>query len=732
MPVERPTFSESWYRVCNLQPRLRSTVQIHRQHYRGRMWYVFQDPSSNQFFRVNEPAYHFVGLLNGHRSVAEVWDICNDRLGDSAPTQGEVIQLLGQLYVSNLLMAEIPPDAKSLFERYRKRRRREVQGYMSNFLFIRIPLFDPDRILNTFLPAVRWLYSWVGAVLWFAAVGTGLYFVINGWDRLADRASGILDPENLPLLFLSFWIVKIFHEFGHAFTCKVLGRRQGSGGEVHVIGIMFLVFTPLPYVDASSSWAFRSKWHRALVGSAGMIVELVIASVAAIIWSQTVEGTAINGICYNVMFIASVSTLLFNGNPLLRYDAYYILSDLLEIPNLAQRSRNYIKYVVKRYPWGVKRAKSPAHSPGEGFWLMFYGLASTVYRVFICTAILMFVASKLFFVGVLLAVAAVTMWLLVPIGKMFKYLAVSPELMRTRGRAWASTFAVAAVLVIGVGLIPATDDCYVEGVVEPRTIRIVYAGENGFIRETAKSGTAVEPGKDLLLKAENLDLTAQLRLLEAQIEEFHVRSRIALAENRTEQRQWLEKRIEGKRKQAAILAERIARLEATSPVGGKWVSPDAARMTGLYARRGDELGMVADLDNLRIRAVAGQDVSALLVSEMARHEASSEVEFRIKGLPPPGLFDEELKGSVEEIWPSGSRQLPSKALGYAVGGGVRTDPRHADQAAENMFTLMVRPESEVRLLAGQRVVVRLFLRSKPLAVQWFRKLRQLFQGRFQA
>src|SRR5512133_608341 len=112
MPVDRPTFSESWYRVAELHPRMRATVQVHRQYFRGNMWHVIQDPANNQFFRLNEPAYRFIALLDGKRTVAEAWKICNEQEGDNAPTQGEAIRLLGQLYASNLLSADLAPDTE--------------------------------------------------------------------------------------------------------------------------------------------------------------------------------------------------------------------------------------------------------------------------------------------------------------------------------------------------------------------------------------------------------------------------------------------------------------------------------------------------------------------------------------------------------------------------------------------------------------------------------------------
>jgi len=377
MPVDRPTFSESWYRVAELRPRLRATVQIFRQHFRGRMWHVIQDPSSNQFFRLNEAAYRFVGLMDGRRTIAEVWKACNEELGDAAPTQGEVIQLLGQLYASNLIHAEMPPDAEGLFNRYQKRVSREVKGYLTNLLFIRVPLFDPDHILDDLLPAVKWVFSWIGLLVWAVLISVAGYLVIGRASELAAPAANILDPSNLPLLFVSFWIVKVLHEFGHGFACKKFGRDAGLGGEVHTMGIMFLVFTPLPYVDASSAWAFRSRYHRIIVGLGGMIIELGVASVAAVVWARTGPGT-LHAIAYNVMFIASVSTLIFNANPLLRYDGYYVLSDLLEIPNLSNRSKEYLTYLVKRYAWGVKRARNPAHTAGERFWFVTYGIAATI------------------------------------------------------------------------------------------------------------------------------------------------------------------------------------------------------------------------------------------------------------------------------------------------------------------------------------------------------------------
>ena len=722
MPVDRPTFSESWYRVAELRPRLRATVQIFRQHFRGQMWHVIQDPSSNQFFRLNEAAYRFVGMLDGKRTVADVWKACNEEMGDAAPTQGEVIQLLGQLYTSNLIHAEMPPDAQGLFNRYQKRVNREVKGYLSNLLFIRVPVFDPDRILDELLPAVRWIFSWIGLVVWAVLIAVAGYFVLGRAGELAAPAANILDPANLPLMMASFWIVKILHEFGHGFACKKFGRDQGIGGEVHTMGLMFLVFTPLPYVDASSAWAFRSKFHRVIVGMGGMIIELGVASIAAIIWARTGPGT-LHAISYNIMFIASVSTLLFNANPLLRYDGYYILSDLLEIPNLSNRAKEYMYYLVKRYAWGVKRARNPAHSTGERVWFVTYGLASTAYRVVIVSAILLFVASKLFFLGLILAVGALAAWLLVPLGKLLKYLAVSGELARVRGRAMATVAGAAALLIGGLGFIPAQDRSRVEGVVEPLRLAFVHPLSDGFVREVTPSGQHVTPGDSVLIVAENPELEAQLKMLLAERRGLEARMRKDQLES-IAAAQSLAKALAALDQQIADVRRQLADLRLRPPIAGRWISPEVERLSGSYVTRDQRIGLVAS-DEVVIMAVAGQDISARTYEEV---EKGHRVEIRVKDRP-----DLYLGGSVLERMPAGQSVLPSAALGYAMGGSVQTamDDPEGRKTQEPIFIIRITPdEGGVRLLSGERVIVRMSGRPKPLAVQWWRAILQLVQRRF--
>ncbi len=724
MSRTRPTFSESWYRVEGLRPRLRAMVQTFRQHYRGQMWHVVRDPANNQFFRLNDASYFFVGLLNGERTVAQAWEIANAELGDRAPTQPEVIQLLGQLYASNLLVAELPADSGGIFDRYRKKVHREIRGYLSNLLFVRIPLWDPDHTLNRWVSAVSWVFSPIGLALWVVLIGLALMQLAGQGAALVAQGQRVLDPSNWIYLYISMAFTKALHELGHGFACKKYGRDSHSGGEVHTIGVMFLILVPVPYVDASSAWALRNRWQRAIIGAAGMYVELAVAAIAAIVWTQTAPG-AINSIAYNTIFIASVSTLLFNGNPLLRFDGYYILSDLIEIPNLAQRSKDYLYYLVKRYVFGSTLARYPMIGAGERPWFVVYGIASTIYRVMISIGILLFVWKQVPMVGVVLASVALVTWVFVPLGKFLHYLAVNDELSRVRPRAVWSTVAFASAVVFAVGILPVTEHARGDGVVEPNQLKMIYTVEDGFIEEVLPTETLVREG-DVLMRLHNVEL--ETRRDEVLAHRRRIQAQLRAAEEATV-RQIALRSLAAIDQQLANINDQIDRLHVRAPMAGRWIAPHAERMHGLFMKRGERVGMVAAVDDLIVRVAADQLLGPRIKNELPNDAREAEVDIRVRGRP-----DVRFAGRIREIDESGKRDLPSAALGYLGGGtlAVTGEDQSGTRTAEAFFEVVIDPtESPAELYSGQRVVVRFDLPKRPLLAQWIHGLRQLIQRRFE-
>ncbi len=729
MAVDRPTFSESWYRVAGMRPRVRTSLRTYRQHFRGQTFHVVEDPGTNDFYRLNEHTYQFVGLLDGKRKIADAWAICNDTMGDLAPTQPEVIQVLANLYQMNLLEAEITPDVAGMFDRFRKRRAQEARGKLMNILFLRIPLINPNRFLDRWINAFGWLFSKWGVGLWLVLLAVAFSRLVGHGEALFESTMGVLSPANLPILGVCFAITKIIHEFGHAFACKKFGRDAGTGGQVHTMGIMFLVLMPFPYIDATSAWGYRNKWHRAFVGAAGMYVEIGFAAIAAICWSFTTTGTFFNAVCYNVMFIASVATILFNANPLIRFDGYFILCDILELPNLMQQAQGYLKYLFKRYAYGIKRAHNTATTFGQRFWYFVYGHASIVYRFFIITSISLFVADQLFFIGPILAVMTMTGFIVAPVFKFAKYLFTAGELQRHRVRAMSVTaMMIGAVLVFIAGL-NMPDYVRSEGVVDSIEPQVVRVQEGGFVVFTMSSGQSVGPnGQHALIQCENVPLVQYHKRLLAKADELEAHIRLARTQDPTSLANYKEM-YTSVLKELAHVERRLAELTLYPTVNGTWVSPNVDQFRGQYVQPGDPLGMVADLKNLRVRVAADQYVAARLREEVA---IGSEVEMRVKGRP-----DLLVKGRVERIGESAMTHLLTPALGYAGGGEMPIDPTDPEglKTSEPYFEVVIVPgedgEGWENLRNGQVVVARFATKEKRLVVQWYRSVRQLLQQRFQ-
>ncbi len=733
MSTERPTFSENWHRIAELHPRLRFAVQTYRQSFRGRIWHVLADPANDQYFRLSESAYHFVALLDGQRNVTDCWHICNDHLGDDAPTQGEVINLLGQLYTSNLLIADLPPDAEQVFKRYRKRIRREVGSYFMNFLFVRIPLFDPQRLLERWVGVVGWLFSPIGFAMWVILLGMAGWHLVGRWGELWQGADPqvLLNTDNLLIMYLCFAGIKALHELGHGFVCVRCGRKEGVPTYVHTIGIMLLVFAPVPYVDASSSWMLSSKWRRAFVGAAGMYVELAIAAVAAIVWAHTSESNypAVHAITYNLIFIASVSTLLFNGNPLLRFDGYYILCDLLEIANLQQHARQQLYNLFRKHPFGVRNVRPIAHTKREYAWLIVYAITSFAYRVLICIGILMYVAGVFFFLGVLMAISAIVMWVFVPIGKFIRYLLTNPELERTRNRAIGITVGVVVPFFVFLGFIPVSEHDRAEGIVEPVRIEMILMGTDGFITTSLPSGTEVEPGGQSILTAENRKLQTERQKLIAHISATRIRLEMARTKN-TAAMLAITDQIAALNQRLQYIEDELATLTVHATFKGIWVSDVADRIEGVFFKRGRQIGLVADPSDLIIRVTADQSLGPRIEEEIGTGDKAI-VELRVKGRP-----NMHLKGTICKVLPAGQQELPSAALGYVAGGSVAVamNDQSGRKTTEPFFEVHVKPElsnlTNTKLLIGQRVVVRFELPPRPLLIQWWHSIQQVIQQRF--
>lgn len=708
-------FSPSWYRVAGLKPRIRSHAHIHRHVFRGKVWFVLQDVAAERSHRFTPAAHHFIGLMDGERTVQQLWEAASAYLGDDAPTQAETIRLLGQLHAADALLGDVPPDSMEVFRRFQRHETQAWKRRLLTPLALRFPLLDPDRFLVRTLPRVDWIFGWIGIALWLAVVGAGAVLAVSHWTDLTENvADRVLAPQNLLLLWFVYPVVKVFHELGHAYAVRKWG------GEVHDIGIMLLVFTPVPYVDASAASGFRDKRQRMVVGGIGIAVELFLGSLALFVWLNVQPGI-VSAIAFNVMLISGISTLLFNGNPLLRFDGYYVLSDAIEIPNLGARSNKYLGYLFQRYVLRVKDAVSPADSRGERYWMAAYGIASFVYRVFIMFVIITFVASKFFFIGVLIAIWAIATQVITPIGKSLSFLLNSPVLARDRGRTVATSALILAALALLLVAVPAPSWTRAEGVVWVPEEAQVRAGTDGFIEQVlAASDSEVVRGQPLV-KAEDPFLTTSVAVIEAQLQELGAQYDETMFADRVRAAMIAEEiiAVEGSLKRAR---ERESNLVWHSPGNGRFVLPNAPDLPGRFVSKGQLVGYVIEPRAVTIRAVLSQDD----IAQVRGSTKSVEVMLADWGASP-------LSAKVRRELPAGTPDLPTAVLGSTGGGTFAVDPRDGKgvRTLARVFQVELELPASIRApYLGSRVYVRFDHGYEPVGFQLYRSFRRLLLSQF--
>ncbi|HEX7639241.1 MAG TPA: hypothetical protein VF457_12665, partial [Burkholderiaceae bacterium] len=420
-------FSEHWHAVRHLRPRLRDGILAVHRRLRGRPWVLLVDPLTQRFHRVAPDVHRVLALLDGRRTLEEIWTgACTEveSLAEGAgqgpaPTaisQHELVQLLSSLHANDLLQSQVAPDAAEAQERYGRQRRQQVRQGLLNPMNIRLPLLHPDAWFQRQARFAQRVFSWPVALLWLALVVPAVVLGAQHWHALTDNLSDrVLSGSNVALLWCVYPLVKAVHEYAHGLAVKAWG------GTVREIGVMVILFSPVPYVDATSSYRFPSKWARATVAAAGIMAELALGAIAVYVWLAAQSGF-VSAFAFNVILIAGVSTVLVNGNPLMRYDGYFIACDLLEMPNLAQRASQYLTYLADRWLFGARDARPPVESRGERLLLAVHGAVAPVYRLGVTLGMIWFVAGKYLILGVLMALVSAWGSLLMPLWRGWRHL----------------------------------------------------------------------------------------------------------------------------------------------------------------------------------------------------------------------------------------------------------------------------------------------------------------------
>ncbi len=707
--------SSDWYRVADLRLRRQSHIRTVRHVYRGEAWHVLQDPQNGKVHRLAETAYAFFARLDGTRTVQEIWLRLCDLFPKWPPSQTEILQLLAQLHDSDLIIGDRMPNLAEIDRRARTEERRTFLSYVKNPLSLRLPLFDPEPLLTRTGWIGRSVFSVWGGIVWTLLLLAALTeaFMNFGTERL-PKFEQISTASNLAYLAVAYVLMKALHELGHGWAVK------RWGGEVREFGVMLLVFFPVPYVDASQATFFPNKWQRMVVSAAGIMVELAVASFAFLVWLAADSGT-LRTLAYNLMMIGGISTLLFNGNPLLRFDGYFVFADFFESPNLGQRSNQYFWYLVRKNVLRDQETRPPVMAPREGLFLFLYAAISFVYRMSVLFFISIFLALTMPLIGTLMVIWSLFTALVMPLAKGLRYLAADPSIDLIRGQVVVKVGGAFSVVLAFLFVLPLPNMTVADAVLEPGNGGLVRVQGRGFVEQVlVKDGQSVKPGTAVM---ELSDPLVSLQRKQAEADRDDAVARLgALPLSDQNGRQLWRDQLAFTEAKLADLTKREAGLVVHADAVGLIYVPNRVELPGRLVRQGEVVAVILSPGPTRwqvaIPATAAPDVDG---------------GNRIIELVPRPSHGVTLEAHILTRAAEVTTSLPSFGLTTKGGGLLLADPSSQTPVSLEPvvnYLLEVAPSTAGPFPQGSRARIRFIHDPSPIGPRIWRSVERTFLRQF--
>ncbi|WP_417383091.1 HlyD family efflux transporter periplasmic adaptor subunit [Gimesia sp.] len=542
-------------------------------HYKGLGYWVIKDPVSLKYTRLHPEQYYILNLLNGARCPEEIKDEVHRQYPTLLLSISEIQQLISDLYRKGLLTSGRPGQGVTLIKQRREEHKKKLTTTLKNALYLRLPGWDPETTLQRLYPYVKWMWQpWATLMIALLIVSSWVLIGVQ-FDAFRSRLPEFQQFFGWPNLIYMWFVLgaaKVVHEFGHGLSCK------HYGGECHGMGIMFLVFSPCLYCDVSDSWMLRNKWQRIIIGGAGMYIEVIMSAVAVWVWWFTKPGL-LNHLALNLFFVSTVTTVIFNANPLMRFDGYYMMSDLLEIPNLRQKADKHLRDTFAWYCLGIESQRDPFMPETGKFWFILYAVSAALYRWFIMFGITLFLYTvlkpyDLQSIGITLAVISIASFLGGIVFNIYKIIA-APRTEPMNYFKVSATLTVTAAVILGILLIPVPMHFEAPFIVEGYGVKHVYTTGSGRLEKVY-----VEPGQHVvkgqkLANIVNIEKQDELRQLstdrDIQIDEiakYRALDDLAGLKVSEEKLSNIQERIEE-------LKEQLKNLEVVAPISGVVVAP---------------------------------------------------------------------------------------------------------------------------------------------------------------
>ena len=673
-----------------LAPRLKGVVveqrgelDISRHVFRDGPAYVVRDPVTFATHRFESQDYAVLSALTHEETLGETFEhLVATRVMDRDEEEDFYVFVL-DLHQRSLLTLPVN-NADALYQRFERRRRAERLSKLMGIFFLRVPLINPDRILSRTIGGFRWMFTLPAFIAWLLLSAAAITIAVTRFDDLVAPAATILQGQNLALMWVALIGLKVIHEFGHAYACK------SFGGHVPEMGAFFILFTPVAYVDATDSWTFPSARRRAIVTLGGVYFESIVGAIALFVWAAT-EASLLNAFAYQVVILATVTTAAFNLNPLLRYDAYYLVSDAVAIPNLRARCQEALAAITKRVLIGLKTDTEGEPLPIRPG-LASFGFAQLAYRVVMLGTITTVLIMKFGTLGLGLAGLMVGLTLFKSIITVVRYVLTSPESAPVRFRASLATFGVAGLVIVAVLAVPIPWPVHSNGIVTFERVRTIHAPEAGVLEAIHVRTGATVHANDPLALISDPDASAEHAALLAEIAAAGARVTDATLDSPA---QVIINHAESDRMQARLdrLEHRLTRLDVRAPAAGRvleLLAPDP----GVRVETGDPVLVLASGEPEAVFHVRSFEFDAVDLAE------GDPLTCRAAAFP-----DREITGIVSRIARVGVRDVDPHLMRTHPDGLVPISPVDG-RAAEPYFEIRVRLHPTEAGLAGAGLVAR--------------------------
>ena len=676
---------------------LRSDLRFTPREFDREACYMIEDPLRGKFFRIGADEFELISFLDGKNTIAQAVGLSAESLRERAFTDNEAMSVCHWLLESQLAVCGGAAQGERLAQSAHKQAQNKLAASV-NPMSMRFPLFNPNALLNRIVPWTNWIFTPAAVIGWCVVCLIGALTALGHRGELVQSSSILLDSDNWLRLAVVWLVLKILHEAAHGITC------MHFGGNVPSAGVLLILFAPLPFIDVTASWRFPSKWQRIATAAAGVYFELFVAAVAIILWNWSNDSVVRHG-AMNVAATAGVASLLINGNPLMRFDGYYILSDWLELPNLSGSGQKYIADLFRRIV-GIDVPPDNRSARTRRI-VAVYAVASLVWRNMVYAGLLLvlyamvskfgpFVANAALF----LAVAAI---LLNPVRNAVRFLSKQQTL--SMKRLWIVAGGAVGILALVAFLLTRPSTIRTCGIVEYSPPTIVRSASPGFVRDVkVHDGDTVQAGQ-VIAVLENEELRTDLANIRNQIEQSRLQQRIHRQAEETAKEQAEVAKSQSLQEKEREIRHQVDGLIVRAPITGQIVAHDLDSMPGRYLSIGDEIVVIG---NERIKeiivAAAQNDISSFIA------QRGEPVKVRVAG-------DEEnaFTARLTKIDPRAGTKPPHAALGADAGGPLPVTSKRESPTSKKVESELLDPcfsgtvlldePQSLHLHTGQRVTV---------------------------